>query len=113
MLDALRLSRKVSQQQGLSGYVERETRPGADVRDDTGLLDYIKASGNVLASDRHLQDGQRSNVRGGQSVRVHGVAGLRVVDSSIMPTMCSSNTNAASIMIGEKAADMILAAARS
>ncbi|HBD32592.1 MAG TPA: glucose-methanol-choline oxidoreductase, partial [Cupriavidus sp.] len=46
-------------------------------------------------------------------LRVHGVAGLRVVDSSIMPTMCSSNTNAASIMIGEKAADMILDAARS
>ncbi|MNR65085.1 Oxygen-dependent choline dehydrogenase [compost metagenome] len=41
-------------------------------------------------------------------LRVRGVPGLRVVDSSVMPTMCSSNTNAASIMIGEKAADLIL-----
>ena len=42
------------------------------------------------------------------SLRVRGVQGLRVVDSSIMPTMPSSNTNAASIAIGEKAADLIL-----
>jgi choline dehydrogenase len=47
------------------------------------------------------------------SLRVHGIDRLRVVDSSIMPTMCSSNTNAASIMIGEKAADMILSAAQA
>ena len=114
MLDALRLSRKVSQQQGLSGYVARETRPGADVRDDTGLLDYIKASGQTSwhpIGTCKMGNDPMSVVD--SQLRVRGVAGLRVVDSSIMPTMCSSNTNAASIMIGEKAADMILDAARS
>ena len=84
------------------------------MRDDTGLLDYIKASGQTSwhpIGTCKMGNDPMSVVD--SQLRVRGVAGLRVVDSSIMPTMCSSNTNAASIMIGEKAADMILDAARS
>lgn len=113
MLEALRLSRKVASQRGLADYVERETRPGPDVDDDDGLLQYIKASGQTSWHPiGTCKMGSDPMAVVDSELRVHGIAQLRVVDSSIMPTMCSSNTNAASIMIGEKAADMILAAAR-
>lgn len=111
MLDALRLSRSVAKQPGLASYVARETRPGPDVTDDEGLLDYIKKSGQTSWHPvGTCKMGTDPMAVVDPALRVHGTERLRVVDSSIMPTMCSSNTNAASIMIGEKAADMILSA---
>ncbi|WP_109478700.1 GMC family oxidoreductase N-terminal domain-containing protein [Paraburkholderia sp. C35] len=110
MLEALQLARRVMQQPGIAPLVERETRPGIDVQDEGALLQYIRESGQTSwhpigtckmgIDDMAVVDPQ---------LRVRGVPGLRVADSSIMPTMCSPNTNAASIMIGEKAADLLLA----
>jgi choline dehydrogenase len=108
MLDALKLSRKVVAQPALQPFTKRETRPGVDVQDDAGLLHYIKQCGQTSwhpigtcrmgSDDRSVVDPQ---------LRVRGVQRLRIVDSSVMPTMPSSNTNAGSIMIGEKAADLL------
>lgn len=111
MLDALKLSRRVVQQSAMRDYVERETRPGIDVQDDDGLLDYIKTCGQTswhpIGTCRMGSDDQAVV---DPELRVRGVERLRVVDASVMPTMPSSNTNIPTIMIGERAADLILKA---
>ncbi|UUZ78508.1 GMC oxidoreductase [Polaromonas sp. P1(28)-13] len=113
MLEALRLSRKIAQQSSMAALVTRETRPGIDVQDEQALLQYIKTSGQTSWHPiGTCKMGVDAMAVVDPQLRVRGVSGLRVVDSSVMPTMCSPNTNAASIMIGEKAADLILSAQR-
>lgn len=110
MLEALRLARHIMDQPAIKGYVKRETRPGIDVQDDAKLLDYIKAAGQTSWHPiGTCRMGSESSSVVDPQLRVRGVDRLRVVDSSIMPTMPSSNTNAASIMIGEKGADLLKA----
>ena len=107
-LRGLELVREIAGQDAIKPYIVREVRPGPDVREPAALLDYARASGQTswhpigtcrMGRDEHdVVD---------HALRVHGIERLRVVDSSIMPNMPASNTNAASIAIGEKAADLI------
>lgn len=109
MLTALRLIRKVMSQSAITPYVDRETRPGPAVTDDQGLLEYIKTSGQTSWHPiGACKMGVDDKAVVSPNLKVRGIEGLRVVNSSIMPTMPSSNTNAGSIMIGEKGADLIL-----
>ena len=109
MLDALKLARRVSRQPSIAAYVERETRPGPDAESDEALLAYLRASGQTSFHPvGSCKMGSDPMAVVDTDLRVRGIERLRVVDSSIMPTMPSSNTNAASIMVGEKAADIIL-----
>ncbi len=85
-----------------------EYLPGPDVQSDADLLDYARRTGGTTFH-------QTSTCRMGPDpmavvdaeLRVHGIGGLRVVDASIMPTVASGNTNAPTILIAEKASDMI------
>lgn len=109
MVRAFRLARQVSSQPALQGLIRRETRPGLDVQNDAAVLDYIRQCGQTSWHPiGTCKMGTDAMAVVDPQLRVKGVQALRVIDSSIMPTMPSSNTNAASIAIGEKGADCIL-----
>jgi choline dehydrogenase len=108
-LMGLRLVRQIAAQPALRPYVVDEIFPGVDITSDADLLDYVRRTG---VSNQHPTStcamGTGSNTVVDPRLRVHGIAGLRVADASIMPVVVGGNTNAPTIMIGEKAAAMIL-----
>ena len=97
----------------MRGYAPEEMKPGI-VSDDE--QDLMRAAGDIGTTIFHptctVHMGADETAPLDPELRLRGVAGLRVVDASVMPTITSGNTNAPTIMIAEKASDMILAAAR-
>jgi choline dehydrogenase len=108
-LFGLRLVRTIAGQPALKPYVVDEIFPGVDITSDDDLLDFVRRTG---VSNQHPTSscamGNGPNTVVDPRLRVHGIAGLRVADASIMPVVVGGNTNAPTIMIGEKAAAMIL-----
>ena len=104
----IRLVREINAQPVFDRYRGPERRPGPDVTSDTGLDDYIRDTANTVF---HLcgtcRMGNDATAVTDEQGRVHGLAGLRVVDASLMPRITSGNTNAPTIMIAEKIADAI------
>ena len=104
----LKLAREIMAQQALKPYVLAERLPGPEVQTDADYFTYACAHAKT---DHHPAGTCRMGVDPAAvvdlSLRFNGIAGLRVVDASVMPTLISSNTNAATIMIAEKAADII------
>jgi len=107
-LRGLEKTREIARQPELSHFIKKEHLPGPDVASGEELRAYAKRFGKT---DYHPVGSCKMGVDDMAVVdpqcRVYGIDGLRVADSSIMPRLISSNTNAASIMIGEKASDMI------
>jgi choline dehydrogenase len=104
----LKLSRRLLANPHLERFVESEFQPGHSVESDEQLLDYARRRGGTVyhpTSTCKMGNDQMAVVD--PELRVHGIEGLRVADASIMPTVVSGNTNAATIMIGERAADMV------
>lgn len=111
MLEGVKLLRRLASQPSLASIIDEELAPGPAVQDDMGLMeDYRRRSGTVYhpcGTCRMGPDPARAVVD--NRLRVHGLGGLRIADASIFPAVISGNTNAAAIMVGSKAGDMILA----
>ena len=107
--EGIRIGREIIAQKAFDPYRGDELDPGADVKMDAQLDEYVRRN-------CHTQYHPVGSCKMGidpmavvnPELKVHGLSGLRVVDASVMPVMVSANTNAATIMIAEKASDMIL-----
>ena len=105
----LKWGRKIASQPALAPYIDHEMLPGPDFTDDEALLGYARMAGSTIYHPvGTCQMGQGPRAVVDAQLRVRGVEGLRVVDASVMPRLVSGNTNAPTIMIAEKAADMVL-----
>jgi choline dehydrogenase len=107
-VDAVRLGRRIMAQEALNGYLMKEHFPGPSFESQDELEQFVRQQARtgyhpsgtcrMGASEEAVVDTQ---------LRVHGVDGLRIADASVMPRLVSGNTNATTIMIGERAADFI------
>ncbi len=110
IVQGLRMCRTFLETAPLAPYRNGESLPGADVQTDAELLDYARTKGGtVYHAVSTCRMGTDPMAVVGPDLKVHGLEGLRVVDASVMPTMPSANTNAATLMIAEKAAAMLRA----
>ncbi|MBV9201382.1 MAG: choline dehydrogenase [Alphaproteobacteria bacterium] len=114
LIAGLRIARGVFQTAAMQKCVSEEFLPGPAAQSDADFLDHIRqAAGTTYHPTSTCMMGPPERAVVDTELRVHGIEGLRIIDASIMPTVVSGNTNAATIMIAEKGADMILAHARS
>ncbi len=109
-LGGIRLIRRLLGTPELAPYVDQETLPGPDVKTDDELLDFARGNGTTcyhLIGTARMGPATDPGAVVDDTLLVHGMQGLRVVDASIMPTMPSANTYATTLMIAERAADLI------
>lgn len=112
---AVKAARTIAGAPALRPYVKREVKPGPGVLSDAELLAFCRSEGATIfhpAGTCRMGLGQDRLAVLDTRLRVHGVAGLRVIDCSAMPTLVSGNTNAPVVMMAEKAVDLIREDAR-
>jgi choline dehydrogenase len=112
-LRGIRLARRIFVQPAIADVVEAETVPGAEAQDDAALTEFARMhTSTVFHPVGTCRMGIDPLAVVDPRLRVHGIEGLRVIDASIMPRITTGNTNAPTIMIGEKGAAMIREDAR-
>ena len=111
LVAALKIDRRILASRPLSKYVEAEVFPGPAVQTDDEWLDFARRNGNSsyhLVGTCKMGPAEDANAVVDSNLRVHGLQGLHVIDASIMPGVPSANSYAATLMIAEKGADMLL-----
>lgn len=112
MIKAVKIMRHIFSQTALATHITKEIFPGEKCQSDQDILNFLKDKANTIyhpVGTCKMGNDELSVVN--DKLQVHGIKNLRVVDASIMPTLISGNTNAPTIMIGAKAADLILSIA--
>lgn len=108
MVQSVHLTRHIYNQAPLARLIARENLPGADIRSDADIIRFIRQTATHRA---HPGCSARMGTDGlavvDARLRVHGIAGLRIADASVMPALPRGNPNLSCMMIGEKCADMI------
>jgi choline dehydrogenase len=109
LLAGMRLARQIAEQPPVAEIVTREVKPGPGAVDDAELADDLRR--RLMLIYHPVGTCRMSDTAEGAVVdsrlRVHGIRGLRVVDASIMPLIPGGNTHAPTVMVAEKAADLI------
>jgi choline dehydrogenase len=109
MVRAVKLSRSVYAQKPLRDLIRSEVLPGPGTDDDAALKEHIRRNaGHRSHPVGTCRMGHDALAVVDEQLRVHGIAGLRIADASVMPDVPSGNTNLPAIMVGERAADLIL-----
>jgi choline dehydrogenase len=107
--EGVKIARDVFRQKAFEPYRGAEIMPGESVTSDEGIDDYIRRTAETIYHPvGTAKMGTDAHSVVDACLKVHGIQGLRVVDASVMPTLVGGNTNAPTIMIAEKAADLIL-----
>lgn len=110
LLAGMKIARRVMRSAPMAPYFAGETYPGDAVQSDDELMACVRERGttsfHLIGTCKMGPSFDKFAVVDNQ-LKVHGIEGLRVADASIMPTMPAANTNAATLMIGEKAADLL------
>ena len=110
-IDSIKLTRQIMQAPAIKNLIAEEHEPGNILQSDEQLLDYARQRSTTIyhpSGTCKMGSANDPTAVVDHKLKVHGIEGLRVADCSIMPEIVSGNTNAPAIMIGEKAAEMVL-----